>query len=56
MFWPATSNQLVAVTSCGVSNAGCRGNGFYYRTDRNEVLDWIHSVVGDRLWSEITVS
>jgi hypothetical protein len=56
VFWPATSNQVVAVTSWGVSNAGCRGNGFYYRTDRNEVLDWIHSVVGDRLWSEISVS
>ncbi|HET7029577.1 MAG TPA: trypsin-like serine protease [Candidatus Limnocylindrales bacterium] len=56
VFWPQDSNQVVAVTSWGVSNAGCRGNGYYYRTDRGEVLDWIHSVVGDELWSEITVS
>ena len=56
VFWPATSNQVVAVTSWGVSNAGCRGNGYYYRTDRGAVLDWIHSVVGDELWSEITVN
>jgi hypothetical protein len=50
------SNQVVAVTSWGYSNAGCRGVGFYYRTDRQPVLDWIHRVVGDELWSEITVS
>ena len=56
VFWPATSNQVVAVTSWGYANAGCRGVGFYYRTDRAAVLDWIHSVVGDELWSEITVN
>jgi V8-like Glu-specific endopeptidase len=56
VFWPADSNQVVAVTSWGVANAGCRGNGYYYRTDRAAVLDWIHSVVGDRLWSQITVN
>ena len=42
--------------SWGVSNAGCRGVGYYYRTDRGEVLDWIHSVVGNVRWSQITVS
>jgi secreted trypsin-like serine protease len=56
MFWPATSNQIVAVTSWGINNAGCRGVGYYYRTDRGEVLDWIHSTLGDALWSEITVN
>jgi len=55
VFWPATSNQVVAVSSWGVLNAGCRGIGYYYRTDRAEVLEWIHEVVGDTLWSEITV-
>jgi secreted trypsin-like serine protease len=56
VFWPSTGNQVVAVTSWGISNAGCRGNGYYYRTDRGAVLDWIHAVVGDELWSEITVN
>jgi hypothetical protein len=56
MFWPSTSNQVVAVTSWGVSNAGCRGLGYYYRTDRGEVLDWIHQVVGNTRWSEIRVN
>jgi hypothetical protein len=56
VFWPADSNQVVAVSSWGWLNAGCRGIGFYYRTDRGEVLDWIHSVVGDARWAEITVS
>jgi secreted trypsin-like serine protease len=56
MFWPADSNQIVAVTSWGINNAGCRGVGYYYRTDRTPVLDWIHSVVGNTLWSEITVN
>lgn len=56
VFWPADSNQVVAVTSWGYANAGCRGVGFYYRTDRAAVLDWIHEVVGDDAWSEITVN
>ena len=41
VFWPSTSNQVVAVTSFGQANAGCRGDGFYYRTDRQAVIDWI---------------
>lgn len=40
VFYPATSNQIVAVTSFG-KNATCRGDGFYYRTDRQAVIDWI---------------
>ena len=56
VFWPADSNQVVAVSSWGWLNAGCRGIGFYYRTDRGEVLDWIHSVVGNARWGEITIS
>ena len=47
VFYPAASNQIVAVTSWGMSNAGCRGDGWYYRTDRQEVIDWIHLVAGD---------
>ena len=41
VFYPSTSNQIVAVTSFGNSNAGCRGDGWYYRTDRQAVIDWI---------------
>jgi secreted trypsin-like serine protease len=41
VFYPSTSNQIVAVTSFGNSNAGCRGDGWYYRTDRQVVIDWI---------------
>jgi hypothetical protein len=44
VFWPAGSDQVVAVTSWGMSNAGCRGDGWYYRTDRQEVIDWILGV------------
>ena len=56
VFWPADSNQVVSVSSWGILNAGCRGVGYYYRTDRSAVLDWIHEVLGDQLWSEITIS
>jgi hypothetical protein len=47
VFWPSTSNQVVAVTSWGILNAGCRGNGYYYRTDRQVVIDWILAHAGD---------
>ena len=46
VFYPAESNQIVAVTSWGHSNAGCRGDGWYYRTDRQEVVDWILTKAG----------
>jgi len=56
VFWPADSNRVVAVSSWGWLNAGCRGIGYYYRTDREDTLAWIHSVVGDGRWAEITVN
>jgi opacity protein-like surface antigen len=46
VFYPENSNQIVAVTSFGHSNAGCRGDGYYYRTDRQVVIDWILKVSG----------
>jgi hypothetical protein len=33
--------SAVAVTWFGNSNAGCRGDGWYYRTDRQPIIDWI---------------
>ncbi|MEO8274154.1 MAG: trypsin-like serine protease, partial [Chloroflexota bacterium] len=56
VFWPANSNRVVAVSSWGWLNAGCRGIGFYYRTDRGDTLAWIRDVVGETRWSEITVN
>jgi len=55
VFWPADSNRVVAVSSFGWLNAGCRGIGYYYRTDREDTLEWIESVVGETRWAEITV-
>ena len=46
VFYPADSNTIVAVTSWGMSNAGCRGDGWYYRTDRQDVITWINGVAG----------
>ena len=46
VFYPSTSNQVVAVTSWGMANAGCRGDGWYYRTDRQAVINWINGVAG----------
>lgn len=40
VFYPSNSNQVVAVTSFG-KTFDCRGDGFYYRTDRQAVIDWI---------------
>jgi hypothetical protein len=40
VFYPQNTNQVVAVTSFG-KNATCRGDGYYYRTDRQAVIDWI---------------
>jgi hypothetical protein len=47
VFYPKTGNQVVAVTSFGKTNAGCRGDGYYYRVDRQEVIDWILAKAGD---------
>ncbi|SDS03784.1 S1 family peptidase [Agrococcus carbonis] len=48
------SNTIVAVTSFGL-NSWCRGVDFSYRTDRQEVLDWIASVVGPEEFSQIRI-
>jgi secreted trypsin-like serine protease len=40
IFYPANSNQIVAVTSFGL-NQWCRGTDFSYRVDRAAVQDWI---------------
>jgi hypothetical protein len=42
-----TSNTIVAVTSFG-QNAYCRGVDFSYRTDTQEVIDWILATVPAR--------
>ena len=42
IFYPANSNQIVAVTSFGL-NSYCRGVDFSYRVDRTAVQDWIAS-------------
>ena len=39
------SNIIVGVTSFGL-NALCRGTDFAYRTDQQEVIDWIIATVG----------
>ncbi|MFN8631937.1 MAG: trypsin-like serine protease [Chloroflexota bacterium] len=46
VFYAQDSWRIVAVTSFGHTNAGCRGDGFYYRLDRAEVIAWILSVSG----------
>jgi len=47
IFYPADSNQIVAVTSFGM-NAYCRGVDFSYRVDRTEVQDW--------LWEQVALA
>jgi hypothetical protein len=46
VFYPSTSNTIVAVTSFGL-NAWCRGVDFAYRTDQQAVIDWILDNAGD---------
>jgi hypothetical protein len=45
VFYPSDSNVIVAVTSFGL-NPWCRGVDFAYRTDQQEVIDWIMGIVG----------
>jgi hypothetical protein len=40
------SAVIVAVTSFGL-NALCRGTDFAYRTDQQEVIDWILATAGE---------
>ena len=52
VFYPADSNQIVAVTSFGrISPNACQGNDFSYRLDRQEVIDWIDEVAGNS-WNQ----
>lgn len=48
------SNTIVAITSFG-QNPYCGGADFGYRTDRQDVLDWIRTTVGEDAWADITV-
>ncbi len=45
IFWPADTNQIVAVTSFGL-NSWCRGVDFSYRVDTAAVQRWIENVTG----------
>ncbi|MEO6578023.1 MAG: trypsin-like serine protease [Candidatus Limnocylindria bacterium] len=45
IFWPADTNQIVAVTSFGL-NPWCRGVDFSYRVDTAAVQTWIDNVTG----------
>jgi hypothetical protein len=45
-YGPSTSNTITGITSFG-HNRYCKGTGFSYRTDRQEVIDWITSMAGD---------
>ena len=48
VFYPSTSNTIVAVTSFGIINPNdCQGNDYSYRLDRQEVIDWIDLVAGN---------
>ena len=41
------TNIIVGITSFGNSNAGCRGTDWYYRTDRDPVIDFVLDHAGD---------
>ena len=52
VFFPSTSNVIVAVTSFGFNNPNdCQGNDYSYRLDRQEVIDWIDEVAGSH-WDQ----
>lgn len=52
VFYPSTSNVIVAVTSFGrTSPNDCIGNDYHYRLDRQEVIDWIDQVAGNH-WNQ----
>jgi len=47
VFYPSTSNTIVAVTSFGRTGPNdCQGGDYSYRLDRQEVIDWIDQVSG----------
>jgi hypothetical protein len=49
-----SSNTIVAVTSFGL-NSYCKGVDFSYRTDRQEVIDWILATVSEREADKIQI-
>jgi hypothetical protein len=49
-----TSNTIVAVTSFGL-NSYCKGVDFSYRTDTQEVIDWILATVPEREADKIQI-
>ena len=52
VFYPSTSNTIVAVTSFGRTGPNdCQGGDYSYRLDRQEVIDWIDEVSGN-LWNQ----
>ncbi len=52
VFYPSTSNTIVAVTSFGRTGPNdCQGGDYSYRLDRQEVIDWIDQVSGN-LWNQ----
>ena len=52
VFYPASSNMIVAVTSFGRTGPNdCQGGDYSYRLDRQEVIDWIDQVSGN-LWNQ----
>ena len=52
VFYPSTSNVIVAVTSFGRTSLNvCQGGDYSYRLDRQEVIDWIDDVAG-RHWDQ----
>ena len=52
LYGDTPSNAILAVTSFGL-NEWCRGTDFAYRTDRQEIIEWIASVVAPREFSRI---
>jgi secreted trypsin-like serine protease len=48
------SNTIVAVTSFGM-NAWCRGVDFSYRTDTEDVQEWILEIIGKEKFDEIEI-
>ena len=52
VFYPSTSNVIVAVTSFGRTGPNsCQGGDYSYRLDRQEVIDWIDQVAGNH-WNQ----
>jgi Trypsin len=54
VFFPSSSNTIVAVTSFGrTSPNACQGGDYSYRLDRPEVIAWIDQVAGNH-WNAPT--